>query len=172
MHVTMASEVVSVTAFFSVLGAILLGMAADRFGRSWVLLLTYALRGLSFLLLILLPVGPPMFIYALVLGVSWSATTPITASISADVFGKANAGVIFDTMFTFMNIGAGVGAWLDGMFYEATGTYEIALTINVIVGFSAASAAFFAREDMWSRRLGTHSDALPSPRPALAGSAD
>ncbi len=172
MHVTMASEVVSVTAFFSILGTIVLGMAADRFRRSWVLSLTYALRGLSFLLLILLPVGPPMFVYALVLGVSWSATTPITAAISADVFGKANAGVIFGTMFTFMNIGAGIGAWLDGIFYEATGNYEVALTINVIVGFSAAIAVFFAREDMWSRRLGTHPDVSPGTRPALAGSAD
>jgi MFS family permease len=161
MHVTMASEVVSVTAFFSVLGTILLGMAADRFRRSYVLSLTYALRGVSFLLLLLLPVGPPMFIYALVLGVSWSATTPITAAISADIFGKAHAGLIFGTMFTFMNIGAGVGAWLDGVFYEATGNYDAALTINVIIGFSAAIAVFFAREEAWSRRFGTD-----DPRPA------
>lgn len=172
MHVTMASEVVSVTAFFSVLGTILLGMAADRFRRSWVLSLTYALRGLSFLLLLLVPVGPPMFVYALVLGVSWSATTPLTAAISADIFGRANAGVIFGTMFTFMNIGAGLGAYLDGVVYEATGGYDVALTVNVIVGFSAAAAVFFAREDAWARRLGTHPDLPAVARPALAGSAD
>lgn len=166
MHVTMASEVVSVTAFFSVIGTILLGMLADRYRRSYVLSMTYALRGLSFLLLLLLPVGPPMFIYALVLGVSWSATTPITAAISADIFGKANAGVIFGTMFTFMNIGAGVGAWLDGIVYDTTGGYDTALAINVVVGFSAAIAVFFARERTWSERFGASDRAVSAPRPS------
>jgi MFS family permease len=174
MHVTMASEVVSVTAFFSVVGTILLGMAADRYRRSWVLSATYALRGLSFLLLLVLPVGPPMFVYALVLGVSWSATTPITAAISADIFGKANAGLIFGTMFTFMNIGAGVGAYLDGIVYDKTGNYDLALTINVIVGFSAAIAVFLTREESWSHRFGTSEPAQPHPMgtPALARSGD
>jgi MFS family permease len=166
MHVTMASEVVSVTAFFSVAGTILLGMAADRVRRSYVLSLVYALRGIAFLLLLLLPVGPPTFMYALVLGVSWSATTPLTAAISADIFGRANAGLIFGTMFTFMNIGAGVGAYLDGIVYDVTGGYDLALAINVVIGLSASIAVFFAREGVWSDRFGTserHLDGVAVP---------
>lgn len=153
MHVTMAAEVVSVTAVFSVLGTILLGMLADRYRRSWVLALTYSLRAVSFFILFLLPSGPPMFIYAVILGVSWSATTPLTAAISADVFGKLNAGAIFGAMYTMMNVGAGVGAYFDGVVYDRTGSYHEALIINTFMGASAAIAVLLVREPAWIQRF-------------------
>ncbi|MDP9368962.1 MAG: MFS transporter [Chloroflexota bacterium] len=141
MHAMMAADVVAVVALFSVIGTILLGLLADRYARPPILALTYALRGVSFLLLFLLPAGPPIFVYAIVLGVSWSATTPLTAAIAADRYGRANLGVIFGTMFTFMNLGFGVGAFLDGVIYDATGHYDLALLINAVLGLSAAAAA-------------------------------
>lgn len=153
MHVTMAAEVVSVTAVFSVAGTILLGMLADRYRRSRVLALTYALRSVSFFVLFLLPAGPPMFIYAVILGVSWSATTPLTAAISADVFGKINAGAIFGAMYTMMNLGAGVGAYFDGVVYDRTGSYQAALIINTFMGASAAIAILLVREPTWIQRF-------------------
>lgn len=153
MHVTMAAEVVSVTAVFSVLGTVLLGMLADRYRRSRVLALTYTLRAVSFFVLFLLPSGPPMFIYAVILGVSWSATTPLTAAISADVFGKVNAGAIFGAMYTMMNVGAGVGAYFDGVVYDRTGSYHAALVINTFMGASAAIAVMLVREPAWIQRF-------------------
>lgn len=153
MHVTMAAEVVSVTAVFSVAGTILLGMLADRYRRSRVLAMVYALRGVSFFVLFLLPSGPPMFIYAVILGVSWSATTPLTAAISADIFGKLNAGAIFGAMYTLMNVGAGVGAYFDGVVYDRTGSYHDALIINTLMGASAAIAILLVHEPTWIQRF-------------------
>lgn len=134
----MAADVVAVTAIFSVIGTIGLGMLADRHERSHVLALTYGLRGCAFLLLLLLPTDGLMFIYAVVLGVSWSATTPLTAAISGDLYGRARLGLIFGTMYTLMNIGAGIGAFADGIVYDHFGEYNYALVANVIFGFAAA----------------------------------
>jgi MFS family permease len=135
-----AANAIAVTAVFSIGGSIMLGHAADRRSRSHVLGLTYFLRGISFLLLLALPKDNLIFIYSLVLGVSWTATTPLTAAISADLYGRANLGVIFGTMFTFMNLGFGVGSLLDGVIYDVAGGYEIALVINSILALLAAFA--------------------------------
>ena len=138
MSVLHAANAISVTAIFSVAGSVLLGMAADRYSRSHVLALTYALRGLAFLLLILLPGGNLIYLYGLVLGISWTATTPLTAAIAADRYGPRNLGLIFGSLFTFMNLGFGVGSFLDGVIYEYFGGYNGALAINVILGVIGA----------------------------------
>ena len=144
MHAGSAADVISLTAIFSVGGSLLLGWLADRFDISSVLGLTYALRGISFFLLFLVPQGPLVFLYAIVLGVSWSATTPLTAALAADTYGPAHLGVIFGTMFTFMNIGFGAGAYFDAVLYDLTGNYEVALLINGVAGVTAAATAFLA----------------------------
>lgn len=140
MATTRAADIVAATALFSILGSFVLGIAADRHPRKRVLAVTYALRGISFALLWILPVGPLLFVYAMVLGISWTATTPLTAAISADLYGRKNIGVIFGTMFSFMNIGFGAGSFLDGLVYDALGSYRVALLANAALGLLAAAA--------------------------------
>jgi len=141
MSVLHAASTVSVTAIFSILGAVLLGLAADRFQRTSVLALTYALRGLAFLLLLLLPAGNLLYVYGLVLGISWTATTPLTAAIAADRYGPKHLGLIFGSLFTFMNLGFGFASLLDGLIFEVTAAYQVTLMINVVLGVAAAIAA-------------------------------
>lgn len=138
MSVLHAANTVSVTAIFSILGSVLLGLAADRYARTGVLALTYALRGVAFLLLLLLPAGNLLYVYGLVLGISWTATTPLTAAIAADRYGPKNLGIIFGSMFTFMNLGFGVGSVLGGIIFETTGGYTAALLLNAALGVAAA----------------------------------
>ncbi len=138
MSVLHAANTVSATAIFSILGSVLLGLAADRYRRTSVLALTYALRGVAFLLLLLLPAGNLLYVYGLILGISWTATTPLTAAIAADRYGAKHLGLIFGSLFTFMNLGFGVGSLLDGAIYETLGGYEAALIVNVALGVVAA----------------------------------
>ena len=140
MSTTAAADVVAVTAVFSIGGSFALGMAADRWPKNVVLSLTYALRGLSFVLLWLLPTGNLLYFYAIVLGVSWTATTPLTAAISSEMYGRARIGVIFGTMYSFMNLGFGAGSFLDGVVYDSFGSYRVALLVNAVMGGLAALA--------------------------------
>ena len=141
MSTTRAADIVAATAIFSIGGSFLLGMAADRHDRRSVLAITYLLRGVAFVLLWLLPIGPWLFVYAVVLGISWTATTPLTAAISSDLYGRKNLGIIFGTMFSFMNIGFGAGSFLDGLVYDMFGSYRAALFVNALLGALAAVAA-------------------------------
>jgi MFS family permease len=148
-----AADVVAATAVCSIFGSIGLGLLADRRSRPHVLGLTYFLRGLSFLLLLILPKDSLIFFYSLVLGISWTATTPLTAAISADIFGRQNLGLIFGTMFTFMNLGMGVGSLLDGLIFDMSGGYTIALVINAVLGLLAAAAVVNVPDKRRQRRL-------------------
>jgi MFS family permease len=76
-----------------------------------------------------------------VLGISWTATTPLTAAIAADRYGPKHLGLIFGSLFTFMNLGFGFASLLDGLIFEVSGGYQVTLMINVVLGVVAAIAA-------------------------------
>lgn len=141
MATTHAANAVAVTAVLSIVGSVGLGVAADRWRRSGVLALTYLLRGAAFALL-LLPTDGLLFVYAAVLGISWTATTPLTATITADLYGRRHLGAVFGTMFIFMNLGFGLGAVLDGVVYELAGGYRLALFVNAAFGVVGALAVW------------------------------
>ena len=165
MSMTSAADIVAVTALFSIGGSFALGVAADRWPKNLVLSLTYALRGLSFLLLWLLPVGNLLYIYAIVLGISWTATTPLTAAISSEIYGRARIGVIFGTMYSFMNLGFGAGSFLDGVVYDSFGSYRVALLVNAIMGGLAALAVLKAMGRVRSGDASTAWAPLASAQP-------
>lgn len=143
---TTASLALSVVGGFSIIGAIVMGLMSDRFGHRSMLALTYFLRGLSFL--ILLAVGswiPGIFIAAIVLGISWTSTTPLASAISADIYGRASIGTIFGFIFTAMNVGTGVGAVLAGLDRDLAGNYHASLIANVAMGVAAAVATLMVK---------------------------
>ena len=143
---TTASLALSVVGACSIIGAIVLGLLADRKGRREILALTYFLRGMSFL--VLLAVGswiPGIFMAAVVLGISWTSTTPLGAAIAADIYGRASIGTIFGFIFTAMNLGSAVGAWLAGLDRDNFGNYHASLVANVIMGVAAAAITMSIR---------------------------
>ena len=106
------------------------------------------------MLLLLLPAGNLLYVYGLVLGISWTATTPLTAAIAADQYGPKHLGVIFGSMFTFMNLGFGFGSVLDGIVFETTGGYTSALLLNVVLGVAAAALLVFVPNVGVARQFG------------------
>lgn len=149
-HATMqttASFALAVVGGFSILGAIVIGFLSDRKGHREMLAMTYFLRGLAFLVLI--AVGayiPGIFLAAVILGISWTSTTPLASAISADIYGRASLGTIFGFIFTAMNVGSGAGAWLAGLDRDIFGNYNAALIANVVLGFAAAAVTLTIRK--------------------------
>lgn len=143
---TVASSALATVGGCSILGSLALGFLADRVGHRPMLALTYFLRGLAFVILLL--AGPQLagiFLAAVVLGISWTSTTPLTSAISADVYGRASLGTIFGCIFTAMNVGSGVGAWLAGFNYDLSGNYHLSLLLNGFLGFAAAAIVLAVR---------------------------
>ncbi|MGN6674765.1 MAG: MFS transporter, partial [Thermomicrobiales bacterium] len=166
---TVASTALSVVGGCSILGAVVIGLLADRIGRKPMLATTYFLRGLAFLMLVL--AGPNLvgiFLAAIVLGISWTSTTPLTSAISADMYGRHSLAGIFGFMFSTMNIGSAAGAWLAARDYDITGNYHLSLIVNAFLGFAAAAVVQAVREGSFAPPLPQPAALDESAQPALS----
>jgi MFS family permease len=146
-----------------------IGLLADRIGRKPMLATTYFLRGLAFLMLVL--AGPNLvgiFLAAIVLGISWTSTTPLTSAISADMYGRHSLAGIFGCMFSTMNIGSAAGAWLAARDYDITGNYHLSLVVNAFLGFAAAAVVQAVRERSFAPPLPQPAALDESAQPALS----
>jgi MFS family permease len=119
--------------------AIAVGWLADRVGRGRVLALVYALRGLTYVLLLGATTETVWFLAAFALGLSWTGTVPLSAAIAADAFGRRNLATITGTMVMGMWVAAGLAALASGMIYDHLHSYYLALIGNGLLAFAAAS---------------------------------
>ena len=132
----------------SIIGALCWGHLSDKHGRRAWLAVSYELRALGFVV-VLLSMGIPflgvpslgvatLIAGVLLVGLSWNAVVGITAAYTADNFGTAHMGKIYGTMFAVMPIGSGLGSTLGGMLFDIRGTYDWAIWSNI--GLLIASA--------------------------------
>ena len=142
-HPLVAASGFSVIGASSILGALLLGHLSDKYGRRPFLAVSYQLRCVGFVVVLLsmgIPiVGIPSFgLVALAAGIlmvgfSWNSVVSITGAYASDQFGVTNLGRIYGTMFAVMPFGSGLGAYSGGILYDARGTYDVAILCNILL---------------------------------------
>jgi MFS family permease len=119
--------------------AIAIGWLADRIGRARMLALVYALRGLTYLILLGATTETLWLLAAFALGLSWAGTVPLSSAIAADAFGRRNLATITGAMVTGMWVAGGLSAFLAGLVYDHTHSYYLALIGNGLLAFAATS---------------------------------
>ena len=137
---TEAASLLGLIFVFSGIGRLGAGVMADTFDRRLVMGGLLVLQVAAVLLLT--RIGPAMFLplglFALMLGVGFGGTIPLRPTLIVDLFGPRALGAIQGLM-QGAAVGAGVfGPVMYGWFFDATGSYEVALYI------SAAAAAIVA----------------------------
>ncbi len=153
------------------LGATGAGWISDRIGgrKNW-LTAVYFCRGTGYVILVasLLTPGFPviagMLIFAVVAGLSWIATAPLTSSLTAEVYGLKSMATISGVAFLFHQLGGFTSVLLAGYLREVTGDYIVAFSIAAVVLYPAAISAFTIRERKYSVRY--------QAAPAAVGAAD
>ena len=163
----LASLIFAILTGLNVFGAIGGGWLADRFGRKNVLGTVYSVRGLAFLALIggllavqngiTLPIiGSPalasLWIFAVLAGFSWIASVPITASLTAEVYGLRALATISGISFVCHQVGAFFSIILGGVLYDMTGSYLLPFSIATATLVPAAIASYTINEKKYSVR--------------------
>ena len=163
----MAATIFGVLTGLNAIGAIGGGWLADRFGRKNVLGTVYSVRCLAYLVLIggliaversiQLPIVgsaalPSLWIFAILAGFSWIASVPITASLTAEVYGLRALATISGISFLCHQIGAFVSIILGGVLYDMTGSYLLPFSIAAAFLVPAAIASFTINEKKYSIR--------------------
>lgn len=113
----------------SIAFAMLLGALSDRFGRKAILASIYLLRifAIAALFLVRDPLG--LLAVAAVGGLGMSGTLAMSAALSGDIFGRYSVGTVFGVIFLSHQIGASLGSWVGGFFFDLTGGYGAAWAV-------------------------------------------
>ncbi|MCH8898149.1 MAG: MFS transporter [Chloroflexi bacterium] len=152
---TMAATIFGAMMALNLVGGIGAGMLSDRFRRKNILGFVYLVRGLAFIALLIFPSSWGLWAFAVLAGFSWVASVPLTASLTADVYGLRALGTITGISFLCHQIGSFAMILLAGVLYDLTGSYTLPFAIAGAFLFPAALVSFSIREDKYSGRYST-----------------
>jgi sugar phosphate permease len=162
-----AAGLLAMMGVFDIVGTTISGWLSDRFSSRYLLFIYYALRGLSLLALpyTLLQDHSDLKWFAVFYGLDWVATVPPTVRLTADLFGRQNAGVIFGWIAAAHQLGAALAAMGAGAIRTNYGDYRPAFLISGLICFLAGLSFLFTRRLL--DRRGPHAS-TPSLAPAMA----
>ena len=116
----LAGTSLAVIGLFNIAGSVLAGLAVQRWSMKWLLAALYASRGLGVALFMLAPKTELTFlVFSVWMGVTFLATVPPTAGLVGKLFGMRYMATLFAHQ-----IGGFFGAWLGGLAFDATGSYD------------------------------------------------
>ena len=140
-------------------GVLLIGPLSDRVPRKTLLGCVYLIRGVAFLLLVVLPGPAALWGFAIVGGASWLATVPLTTSLAADVYGVRHLGTLAGLINFAHQAGGALAVYLFGLVFDAQGSYDHAFLACVATLAGAGLVSLSIRERRYSSRYA----AVPQP---------
>jgi MFS family permease len=149
------SRSIAATAFglltgLNTVGVIAAGALGDRFTRKNVLAAVYWLRGVGFVTLLLAPMPWNLWGFAVMTGFSWIATIPLTATLTADIYGLRNLATLNGISFMSHQIGGSISVLLAGALFDLYDSYNIPFTLCCLLLVGAGMTAFSIREKQYS----------------------
>src|SRR3954467_4877579 len=135
-----AGPAVALLAAANVTGILASGPLADRVDNRLLLAGLYGTRGVSFIALYLLAGGPALVAFALLFGLVDFSTVAPTQWLAARYVEPRTVGLAFGCLNATHQLGSAIGAWLPGVAFDATGSYDPVLFASAVV-LGAASLA-------------------------------
>jgi MFS family permease len=139
------ATLVGVVGISSVAGKAGWGLLSDRVGRELTFALAFACVAASVGFLALAGTYPGSLLpygYAVLIGVGYAVTAPLTPAIASDLFPGPRFPRIFGLLQVTNSLGGALGAWIAGRIFDLTGSYALALPI-------AAGMALLAPTLLW-----------------------
>jgi predicted MFS family arabinose efflux permease len=80
-----------------------------------------------------------VLIFAAIMGLLWLSTVPLTSGLVAQIFGTRYLTTLFGIVFFSHQVGSFFGAWLGGLVFDMTGSYDIMWLATILLGVAAAA---------------------------------
>ncbi|MEQ8356548.1 MAG: MFS transporter [Kiloniellaceae bacterium] len=132
----------------NIVGAYTAGVLGGRFSKKYLLSGLYFARAVAIALFILLPTSnASVLLFAAAIGLLWLSTVPLTSGLVAQFFGTRHMAMLFGIVFFSHQLGAFLGVWLGGYFFDVTGSYDLVWWGSVALGLLAAAVHWPIREE-------------------------
>lgn len=147
MPAALGATALAVIGLFNVIGSWGCGWLGARYKPQHVLAWLYLLRGAAIAVFIMLPPTETVVLaFAVVLGLTWLGTTPLTSGVIARIFGVQHLGALFGVAFLSHQVGSFFGTWLGGYMFDLTGSYTLIWILTAAAGLFAALVNFPIRD--------------------------
>jgi MFS family permease len=123
---------------FNIFGTFTAGWLGQHHSKKHLLAGIYILRSVVIVAFLAAPLTPwSAYLFAMAIGFLWLATVPLTNGIVAQVFGVAYLSMLGGFVFLSHQLGSFLGAWLGGVLFDRTGSYDIVWGIIIALGVLA-----------------------------------
>jgi MFS family permease len=124
---------------FNIVGSLSVGWLANYFPRRYLLATNYFLRAVFIAAFVLLPASTvTTLLFGAGMGLLWLSTVPPTSGLVTLMFGTRWLATLYGFAFFSHQVGGFLGAWMGGLLYERTGSYDIVWWLAVAFGVLSA----------------------------------
>jgi predicted MFS family arabinose efflux permease len=144
---TVASWSLAIIGLANIAGSLVAGAATARYRSKHILALMYGSRAALIAAYLIAPkTALTFFVFAAGLGATWLATVPPTASIVGKLFGVRFLATLFGMTLLSHQVGGFLGAWLGGIAFERSGSYQWMWYADMALSAAAALVNLPIRE--------------------------
>ena len=139
LSATVGGWTLATIGLFNIVGSIGSGWLCDHAPRRYLLSLIYFTRAAAILAFISFPVTPfSCIVFGATMGAVWLSAVPPTNGIIAVMFGTRWLGTLAGFAFLSHQIGGFLGAWLGGVVFDRTGSYDAVWWLSILLGVLSA----------------------------------
>ena len=132
----------------NIIGTIGFGWLGGRVKKPMPLSIIYLMRALTITIFVLSPPSPFIaLLFGAVIGILWLATVPMTNAIILSFIGPKYLATLSGICFICHQLGAVLGAWLGGRFFDIYGSYESMWWLSVALGVVAFLLTVTVKEE-------------------------
>jgi predicted MFS family arabinose efflux permease len=114
-------------------GILIAGPASDLIGNKIPIAATFVLRLLLYAMIIKYRNPISFYIFAGGFGFTFLVTAPLTATLAGRLYGFAHVGLISGFITTIHHLGGGFWAYMGGLLFDKTGSYQLIFVFSAIL---------------------------------------
>lgn len=139
LGLSIGANALALVGLFNIFGSYLFGLWGDRRSKKYLLSGLYAARSVVMIGFLALPLTPfTALAFAAAIGFLWLGTVPLTSGLIGQIFGIRYLSTLYGIVFLSHQVGSFFGAWLAGLMFDLTGSYDSIWVASVVLGFIAA----------------------------------
>jgi predicted MFS family arabinose efflux permease len=140
-----AGNLLALMGLTGLVGVVAAGAFSDRAGPVWPAALSFAARVVVFALVMVDQSTLSVVIFALVFGVSFLVTAPLTVVFALENFGPRHLGALTGLITMVHHICGGLGAYFGAALFDATGNYDAAFATMFVLSLVAMLVTLLLR---------------------------
>ena len=134
----LAGNLLAAMGLTALIGTLIAGTWSDRAGPAWPSFACFVIRIVSFVVILIDQSPVSVAIFALLFGITFLMTAPLTVMFMRQAFGDRNLGTITGVVIMVHHMCGGLAAWLGGAVFDARGNYDVMMWASI--GSSAIAA--------------------------------